>query len=222
MFICLFQDAPGRCSNENKCLFKLIHMEKLILLLEYFAPISPTLRAHLKSIIKPVYFKKGEIILREGEIANFIYYIESGLVRSYYMLNGKEVSNWFMKEGDIFISVLSFFRQIPSMDTLVALEDCVCWGISHKELEETYKDYPEFDKHGRLISNEYYCRSELRHIERKRQKPEQKYEILMEKDPDLVARVNNDHMASFLDVGLRTYNGIRKAYAEKSRSKGNR
>jgi FixJ family two-component response regulator len=37
----------------------------------------------------------------------------------------------------------------------------------------------------------------------------------MEKDPDLVRRVSNKHMASYLDVGNRTYNLIRKNYQEK-------
>lgn len=189
-------------------------MEKLILLLDRVAPLSPRLRAHLRKIIKLKKFKKGEVILPAGQVGGHIYYIEKGLVRSYYILRRKQVSNWFMKEGDIFISVLSFFRQIPSVDMHVALEDCICWGISHEELEKTYELFPEFNKHGRLISNEYYCRSEERHIALKRQKKEHKYEILMEKDPGLVSRINNEHMASYLDVSPRTYDNMRKKYAE--------
>ena len=194
-------------------------MEQLLQLLTCFGPMSPELIDRLRRIIKKAHFTKGAIILPEGMIASHIYFIESGLVRSYYILDGKEVSNWFMKEGDIFISVLSFLRQIPSVDTHIALEDCLCWGISYAELEETYELHPEFNKHGRLISNEYYCRSEERHIALKRQEPERKYELLMEKDPDLVLRVRNKDMASFLDVSPRSYDDMRSAYAENMKKK---
>jgi len=194
-------------------------MDKLLQLLAFFAPMSPALQAHLRSIVKLRRFKQGDIILDAGTIASHIYYIESGLVRSYYLLEEKEVSNWFMKEGDIFISVLSFFRQIPSVDIHIALEDCVCWGISYDELEETYRLFPEFNTHGRLIKMEYYCRSEELRMFLKRQTPERKYELLMEKDPQLILRVNNDHLASYLDVSPRTYSDIRKAYAENIKKK---
>ncbi|MBN9386211.1 MAG: cyclic nucleotide-binding domain-containing protein [Chitinophagaceae bacterium] len=139
-------------------------MDQLLQLLTNIGPMSPALLAHLRSIIRPMRFKKGELILEAGTIASHIYYIESGLVRSYYMLNEKEVSNWFMKEGDLFISVLSFFRRTPSVENHVALEDCVCWGTSYDELEKTYELFPEFHNHGRIISNEYYCRHEERQM----------------------------------------------------------
>lgn len=194
-------------------------MHQLLQFLNHTASMSPALTERLYRIIRQVKFKKGDVLLQEGQIASHIYYIEWGLIRSYYILNGKEVSNWFMKEGDIFISVLSFFRQIPSVDIHIALEDCVCWGISHAELEETYALHPEFNKHGRLISNEYYCRSEERHLSLKRQTPERKYELMMEKDPDLILRVTNKHMASFLNVSRRAYDDMRSEYAEKMKKK---
>jgi CRP/FNR family transcriptional regulator, anaerobic regulatory protein len=194
-------------------------MEELLQLMQSIAPLSPGLLDHLRSIIKRTSYKKGAIILLEGDICNSIFYIKWGLVRSYYRLNRKEVSNWFMKETDICISVLSFLRRVASSDAIMALEDCELWGITHKELEETYRLFPEFNVHGRIITAEYYCRSEERHMALKRQPPEDKYEQMMERDPDLVQRVSNKHMSSFLDVGDRTYNLIKKAYHKKKKGR---
>jgi hypothetical protein len=106
-------------------------------------------------------------------------------------------------------------RRTPSEDTLVAYEDCECLVMTHHHLEETYRLLPEYNIHGRIIAGEYYCQSEERHMANKRQTPADKYERLMEKDPDLVRRVSNKHMASYLDVGDRTYNIIRKNYQDK-------
>jgi CRP-like cAMP-binding protein len=192
-------------------------MEELIQLLLSIAPMSEELLAHLRSIIKKSVYKKSSVILHEGEICNSIFYIKQGLVRSYYRLNGKEVTNWFMKEGDICIAVLSFLRRTASADSIMTLEDSEFWGILQEELEDTYLKYPEFNVHGRLITGIYYCRSEERTMALKRQTPEDKYEQLMIKEPDLVRRVNKSHMASFLDVGDRTYYLIRRDYLARKR-----
>lgn len=213
--------SSAACPTGHIILFSnlqsVMFMENLIKLLHCIYPMSPELAAHLRSKIKLFRYRKGEMILREGAICNHIFYIEKGLVRSYYILNGKDVSNWFMKEGDIYISVLSFLRRIASTDNIIALEDSEFWGITHTELEETYRLFPEFHNHGRLITGEYYCRSEERHQAILRQKPEDKYDRLMQTDPDLVQRISNKHLASFLNVGDRTFSLIRKAYKEKGK-----
>jgi len=58
--------------------------------------------------------KKKEMLLEKGRICKNIFFIEKGLIRCFYLLNEKEVSSWFMKEGDVIISVESFFKQLPS------------------------------------------------------------------------------------------------------------
>ena len=112
-------------------------MEALLYLLNQVNKLTPKLQRHLRGKIKRITFKKGQIIFKVGQIADRILYIEKGLIRSYTIVNGKKASNYFMREGDIIISVESFLAQIPAFDTIEALEDCVCWGITHEELEET-------------------------------------------------------------------------------------
>jgi CRP/FNR family transcriptional regulator, anaerobic regulatory protein len=194
-------------------------MEELLQSLLSIAPMSQPLLAHLRARIKRIEYEKKELILREGKIANMIFFIQSGLVRSYYLLGGEEITNWFMKEGDICISVLSFLRRTPSVDILVAEEPCVCFGITHEELEETYKLFPEFNIHGRIITGEYYCLSEDRSIALKRLTPADRYALMMEKDPDLISRVSIQNMASFLNVKTRTYQKIRLDFTETNRKR---
>lgn len=193
----------------------LIYMDELIQYLHAVHPMGPDLEAHLRSKLRLHVFPRGSHLLRIGELSQTILFITKGLVRSYHIYRREEVSNWFMKEGDVCISILSFLRRWPSVDSIVALEDCECWGITYEELEETYRLYPTFNIHGRLIANEYYCRSEERQQAIRRQTPEDKYARLMEKDTALVRRVQNNHLASFLNVGDRTFNLIRKAFKER-------
>jgi CRP-like cAMP-binding protein len=192
-------------------------MEELIKLLHKFSPLAEPLEEHLRGIIRPYFFPKGRYILRAGEVANYILYLQVGLVRSYSLIRGAQVSNWFMNEGNIVISVRSFLRRQPAHDSHHCLEDSLFWGITWEKLEETYQLYPAFERVGRLITGEYYCRSEDREESQRQQRPPDKYRYMMETDPELVGRVMNDYMASYLDVCPSTYADIRKKYKEKKR-----
>lgn len=194
-------------------------MEQLITLLKMIAPMSAALEAHLRKIIQKSTYKKGDIILPLGAVCDQIFFIESGLVRSYHRHKGKEISIWFMKEGDVCIAVLSFFRRLPAMEEHVAEEDCVCWWISHADLHNTYALFPEFRKHGQFLTEEYYCRSEERAIDIKLKSAWERYDALMEKDPDLVLRVPNIHLASYIGIAERTLNKKKSEYLNKKKSR---
>lgn len=193
-------------------------MEELLQLLRSVGPMSSALERHLRGKIKPVFLKKGELLLRAGEVAGLILYLKKGLVRSYSLLEGKDVSNWFMKEGHIIISVESFLQQIPAEEWIQALEDCECWGITYTELEKTYRRFPRFERVGRLITGKYYCMSEVRHKSQRRRTKEEKYDYMMATDPDLVARVLNKYMASYLDISTSSYAHLRSDYSKRKRS----
>jgi CRP-like cAMP-binding protein len=173
---------------------------------------SPALIAHLQKKIKPYNYKKGETILKIGDTANLILFIEDGLVLSYYNVGKKQVSNWFMGKGEIFISVLSFHRRTPSVDAHIALKDCKCWGFTFDDLEEAFQLFPEFEGHGRKLEAEYYCLAEERQIMLKRQPKEAKFKALMAQYPDLPQYATHEQMASYLDLGLRIFDYLWKRY----------
>jgi CRP/FNR family transcriptional regulator, anaerobic regulatory protein len=194
-------------------------MERLLFILHQIAPLSAALDLYLRSIIICIKYQKGEFLLNAGETANRIFYIEKGLVRSFYSDDGKETTNWFMKEDDFCISVVSFLEQQPSEDSLIALEDCVTWGISHEQLEKTYKLFPEFERHGRIITGKYYVWSELRYRSIIRKKGSEIYARLMETDPDIARRVPVKDLASFMNVSERTLSRIRREYSAEEKKK---
>jgi len=193
-------------------------MEELISMLKSLAPLSPYLEERLRSIIRPIRFRKGDLILSPGEICRQIFYVEKGLIRIYHMLERKDITDWFIKEKDICISVGSFFDQVESKEYHKALEDCECVGISFDELQQTYIDFPEFNLHGRIISNIYYVQLDNRCSTNKRRTPEEKYEILLKDKPDLLRRVSPSDMASYLDVGRWNYFKIKRDYLAKSKA----
>lgn len=195
-------------------------MEAIIQLLHSIRALSPELEAHLRRILRLHIYRKKDLLLKAGEIASHILFVEKGLIRSYSMINGKPVSHWFMKQGDILISVESFLWQVASGEWIEALEDCVCWAITRDELWETYQLYPEFLWHGLLITSTYYTRSIKRERAQRRLWPMEKYALMMDTESELMQRVPNVCMASYLDVSPRTYANMRKSYAEAKSVRG--
>jgi CRP-like cAMP-binding protein len=195
-------------------------MEEIISLLHSIRRLSPELEEHLRRILRQFTYRKKELLLKTGDIASHILFIQKGLIRSFSMIKGQDVSHWFMKEGDIIISVESFLWQTLSDEFIQALEECECWGITRAELWETYERFPEFLWHGLLITNIYYTRSIKRERTHRRLRPRDKYALMMKADQELIRRVPNKHMASYLDVSIRTYASIRKWFAEKGKTLG--
>jgi CRP-like cAMP-binding protein len=181
-------------------------------LLNAIALLSPGLEARLRSILHRRKFLKGEYILKEGMTCQFIYFIESGLIRIFNQLAEKETTSWFLKEDDIFISVSSFFGQQPSSENIIALEDCVCWGINYDQLRDTCMKFPEFNIHRIAITESYYARSEDRQYKMLRLTPEERYAHFVKNEPELLSRVPVHLLPSYLDIPKRTFERIRSNY----------
>lgn len=90
----------------------------------------------LESILVPMRFSKGEMILREGEICEHIYYIERGLTRQFYEKNGKFITEHLGEEHTIFMCIESLFREEPTKLQVEALEPTLVYAMPKHRLEQ--------------------------------------------------------------------------------------
>lgn len=90
----------------------------------------------LQSVLVPMKFAKGEMILKEGEVCKNIYYVEKGLVRQFYFKNGKEVTEHMAVEGNIIMCIESLFREEPTRLQVEALEPTLIYALPKAKLEE--------------------------------------------------------------------------------------
>jgi CRP/FNR family transcriptional regulator, anaerobic regulatory protein len=141
-----------------------------------------------------------------------IWFIEKGMLRCFYMLEDKEVSSWFMKEGDVTVSVESFFRQTISYESIQALEDSTVHYITFDELQFIYRNFIEFNFIGRLLLEHYYTLSEQRLYAIRMQRSPDRYAYLMEHHPELIQRVPSKHLASYLGIMDVTLSNIKSHY----------
>lgn len=189
-------------------------MEQLFQKFDAIKPLSPALKNYIISLLKRKAYKKGQILVKEGEINKYIYFIEKGLVRSVRYKNGNPRTGWFMKEGDFCLSVRSFFTQEPSPDTIETMEPTVVYYLTFEELQKAYRDFPEFNLHGRIILQYYYQLSEKRNDMRE-QRAFDKFTFLMDHQPELIGRVKDKDLASYLGMAPETFSLQKKKFARK-------
>lgn len=184
-------------------------MEELLTYLSSIHSLSEETRDYLIQNLKWMEIPKKDFILKEGHICWNIYFIKKGLLRCFYTRDNKEISSWFMKEGDVIISVESFFNQIESKENIQALEDSSLYYLSYEELQYAYQHFSDFNSIGRILTEKYYQVCEQRLYSLRMQKAHEKYQSLMMYFPQIIQRVPLKDIASYLGITLETLSRIR-------------
>jgi CRP-like cAMP-binding protein len=184
-------------------------MLELLSFLNSIHPLSDGLKEFLSAQLVRIDVAKKKFILRQGHICENIYFVEKGLVRCFYVKDEKEISSWFMAEGDVIASVESFFNQTTSYESIQALEDCTLYYLSYKEMQYAYREFPEFNVIGRVLVERYYKLSEQRLYSLRMQRAFEKYHYLLENFPQLIQRVPSKYLASYLSITEETLSRMR-------------
>ena len=184
-------------------------METLLAVCEAIHPLSEPLREALQQLAQREEVDARQHLLQAGQVANRIYFLETGVVRGYYLKDGKEVSSWFMKEGDFVISILSFFSRQPSYEYIQTLTPCAVWTLGHQQLQDLYSRFPEFNFIGRTLTEKYYVLSEQRALHLRMYSAAERYEQLRSDFPDIFQRVPLKLIASHLGLTPETLSRLR-------------
>jgi CRP-like cAMP-binding protein len=160
-------------------------------------------------------FKKGTVLLREGQIPKLSYFVLKGYVRQYIIVNGEEKTTDFFTEGQP-VSVQEGLNKQGSKYFLVCGEEAVMTvgRISDYE-EEEFQINPKFEKVCRLIAEQKsYNYKELLELYMVNS-PEERYLNFIRVRPDLADRVPQYQIASFLGIKPESLSRIRKRIKNK-------
>lgn len=154
-------------------------------------------------------FSKNQTILEQHAICNYLYYIKSGIMSGYYHTEEKEVCNWLACENDFATSYYSFISRKPSYEIIECYEDTQVQAISYQHLNKLYELFPETERLGRLILEEYYSRLEERIIGIQFRSAKERYSNFFQKRPQLMNRAPLGRIASYLGMTQETLSRIR-------------
>lgn len=185
--------------------------------LETIHSLSPSLRDRLTKDLEILEVKKRDILLRDGERADHLYVVLKGMLRSYYLRNGMDITSRFMAEYHIVVSVNSFYKRIPGYEFIEAMEDSTLARIHYDTLQKLYRDFIEFNYTARILTEHYFSFTEERLFLLRKQKTEDRYRFFVEQYPALLNRVPLGHVASYLGMNLETLSRIRAKMSKKAR-----
>lgn len=144
-------------------------------------------------------YKKGKLLLEEGEYSTNVYFVLKGCIRSYYLKDGEERTTAFYTEGQS-LSPLCAINNKPSECYISCVEDCLLI-VANSEMEEMiFEKFPRFEKLCRVLSAELLAKNQTVFDEFKISSPETRYLNLQQTRPDLLQRVPQYQLASFLGI----------------------
>lgn len=143
--------------------------------------------------------KKGTVLLSKGQTSRKGYFVLQGCIRTYYIIDGEEKTTAFYTEMEGITPHCVATGQ-PSDYSIAATEDTII-TISDPEMETAiFGKFPKFETLCRILSEELLARQQIDFDHFRTSSPEQRYLHLMEQRPDLIQRVPQHMLASFLGV----------------------
>lgn len=160
---------------------------------------------------KLVNYRKGEVLLKEGEVSGAYFCVASGLLRAFAIdLKGGDITTQFFTEGDIAIEVVSLFHQIPAKETIEALTDCDVWKISLSDFQQLFETVHGLADWGRtwMSAQLYTCRQ--RSIAIIAESAKMRYLALVKQKPEILRVAPLKHIATYLGITDTSLSRIRK------------
>lgn len=160
-------------------------------------------------------FKKGVILLREGQVSRDSYFVIEGCVRKYYIIDGEERTTEFFVEDESIASLQSYKNKIPANHYFECVEDCKLAVLNYEKEQELFKRVPKYEALCRMSMEDDFGEQQEALATFMTSSPEKRYKNLLEKRPDLIQRVPQYHLASYLGVKPESLSRIRKRLASK-------
>ncbi|MCW3124264.1 MAG: Crp/Fnr family transcriptional regulator [Flavipsychrobacter sp.] len=172
-------------------------------------PLTDEVAEKLSSSFEIINVPKRQLLLKDGDVCNYLYVVLSGLARMYYIKDDEEICSLFIEEKYLFHSPHSFYKRKRAYEYIETLEPSVLARIHYDTLQELYKSYPELNFIGRVITENYFVKSEERLYLLRKHTAEERYLYFRERYPTLLQRVPLKYIASYLGLTLETLSRIR-------------
>ena len=167
--------------------------------------------ARLIQLFEPLAIKKNEHLYRSGEIARYVYFVEKGCLRQYYINNnGEERTIYFKMEDGWCSELVSFLDNKPTELCVQALENSTLQRINQKNWVYAVTQIQSFTMGFIRAQQDTNYILKKRLAEATVETPEEKYLRFIKEEPLLLQRIPLYHIAAYLAITPETLSRIRK------------
>ncbi len=155
--------------------------------------------------------KKGEYFVQEGQKCSEVAFIESGVFRSFYLApNGNEMTYCFRFPGDMAAAYSAFITGNGSVEYIQALADAELLVIPKDQIDRLLANNPAWIHFLKIIAEQQYLELEGRVFQLQRDSAQERYQNLIEDQPEYIQQISLQHLASYLGITQRHLSRIRK------------
>ena len=172
----------------------------------------------LMPIIKVRRFGKREFLTKAGEVENYFNFIIKGLIRKYYQKNTQEINTQISMEGHIILSQESFHGRRLSEYSIETIEPSVVISIKHDDLEKVYQVSKKMEHLARLVITHTMIIKDNWQMQMVKMTPRERFLNFVMKNPDLMQRVPQKYLASYLNIKPETFSRFKHLLRNHSRT----
>ncbi len=163
------------------------------------------------SVLEMSSVNKRQIILRQGQRCQKLYFVESGSLRAYNINDdGKESTIMFAIQDWWITDMNAFINQKPPLLSIETIQESSLVYIDFKTLEDLYIEIPKFERFFRIIFQNAYIREQLKVLDNISSTTEQRYLKFVDRYPKMLEKITQKQIASYLGVTPEFLSAIKK------------
>lgn len=151
---------------------------------------------------------KGDYLLSEGQRCSDLFFVIQGILRVYYLKDGQDVTDWFGTSGTIITALESFHNHIPSDQYIQAVIETKILRISKTDLKNAREQSSELNNEYVTLITTHLIRIQQRVKALQFYSAKERYNLLIEKNPEVVKYVKRNQIASYLGITLETLSRV--------------
>ncbi len=182
-------------------------------LLKHFSSIQPLSEDEILAIDETMdvqKFKKGTVLLREGQSSSDVFFVLEGIVRQYYLVDGEEKTANFFTEEQWVLSINNVLQNNLSNHYLECCTDCKLLVGNSSKGEDLYKKFPTLGEVSRKLMNKVFVEQQAKIEAYILDSPQDRYLKLLQSNSDLFQRIPQYQIASYIGVTPESLSRIRK------------
>jgi len=174
-------------------------------------PLNPNELQALIPYITPKSFKKNETIFPQGKTCNELFIMNKGLVRCFYILEGKDVNLRLLCDQSAVLAYSSFIKQSSSVESIQCLQDCEGFILSLSNIKTLRRQLPIITEYERIMAEQHYLAMERRLHTIQYKSAEQRYRYFIKEMPKkIVTETPAHHIAAYLGITPESFSRVKR------------